>query len=201
MARWDPDKGWLEAVEIVGAMKRAGWRPLLLARGGAEPYGGEVFAAMSGLGLRHVNRLWSGVGTDGMLEALRDVPQDVDVVNVCAPVDPGTRRLLFRSADAVLANSTHEPFGLVGLEAMAAGGLACTGCTGEDYAEPGRNALVLETRRPEEFLAMFGRLRAAPDLARAMRQAGRMTARRFSWTEVIGRVLLPRVTLAGSART
>jgi glycosyltransferase involved in cell wall biosynthesis len=201
MARWDPDKGWLQAVEIVAAMKRAGWRPLLLARGGAEPYGGEVFAAMSGCGLTHVNRLWSDAGTDGMLEALRDVPPEIDVVNLCSQVDPETRRLLFRGADAVLANSSHEPFGLVGLEAMAAGGLACTGCTGEDYAEPGRNALVLETQGPHEFLGMFGRLRAAPDLARAMRQAGRITARRFSWKEVIGRVLLPRVALVGSART
>jgi hypothetical protein len=41
------------------------------------------------------------------------------------------------SADAVFANSGHEPFGLVGLETMAAGGVACTGCSGEDYAIPG----------------------------------------------------------------
>jgi glycosyltransferase involved in cell wall biosynthesis len=97
----------------------------------------------------------------------------------------------------VLANSSHEPFGLVGLEAMAAGGIACTGCTGEDYAVPGRNALVLETGKPEEFMGLFGQLRDAPAQARAMRQAGRVTARRFSWQEVVGRVLLPRVALAG----
>ncbi len=35
------------------------------------------------------------------------------------------------------------PNGLVGLETMAAGGVACTGGTGEDYAVAGRNALVL----------------------------------------------------------
>jgi glycosyltransferase involved in cell wall biosynthesis len=101
----------------------------------------------------------------------------------------------------VLANSSHEPFGLVGLEAMAAGGLACTGCTGEDYAVPGRNALVLETNRPEEFMGLFSRLRNAPGQARAMRQAGRVTARRFSWREVVNRVLLPRVALASGTRT
>jgi hypothetical protein len=80
---------------------------------------------------------------------------------------------------------------------MAAGGLACTGCTGEDYAVAGRNALVLETGRPEEFMGLFARLREAPEQARAMRQAGRLTARRFTWPEVVGRVLLPRVALAG----
>jgi len=51
-----------------------------------------------------------------------------------------------RGSLVVLADSVHEPFGLVGLEAMAVRGLACTGGTGEDYAEPGRNALVHGTR-------------------------------------------------------
>ena len=66
---------------------------------------------------------------------------------------------LFRSTDAVLANSGHEPFGLVGLEAMAAGGIACTGCSGEDYAVPGQNALVLETGEPREFMSLYRQLR------------------------------------------
>jgi glycosyltransferase involved in cell wall biosynthesis len=120
-------------------------------------------------------------------------------VNLRSHVDPAARRLLFRGADAVLANSSREPFGLVGLEAMAAGGLACTGCTGEDYALAGQNALVLETGEPEEFLRMFARLRKAPERARAMRHAGRVTARRFSWREIVERVLLPRLALASEA--
>jgi glycosyltransferase involved in cell wall biosynthesis len=195
MARWDPDKGWLEAVAIVAAMKRAGWRPLLVARGGGEPYGADVLAAMFRHGLRRVDRTWRQPGIDGVLAELRGIEENVDVINLRSHVDADARRLLFHGADAVLANSSHEPFGLVGLEAMAAGGLACTGCTGEDYAVPGRNALVLETGRPEEFIGMFGRLREVPEEARAIRQAGRITARRFSWLEVVSRVLLPRVAL------
>ena len=198
MARWDPDKRWLSAVEIVAAMKHAGWRPVLIARGGAEPHGAEVLAAMSVHGLNRVDRVWRTAGVDGVLEALRDVPRDVDVVNLLSHVDPYARRLLFRGSDAVLANSSHEPFGLVGLEAMAAGGLACTGCTGEDYALAGQNALVLETGEPDEFLGLFARLRDVPERARAMRHAGRLTARRFSWCEIIERVLLPRVALASA---
>ena len=93
----------------------------------------------------------------------------------------------------MLANSSHEQFGLVGLETMAAGGLACTGCTGEDYARAGRNALVLETGEPAEFLRLFSRLRSAPGKEKAMRRQGRQTARRFSWPEIVGNVLLPRV--------
>ena len=105
------------------------------------------------------------------------------------------RRVLFRSAEAVLANSVHEPFGLVGLEAMAAGGLACTGATGEDYALPGQNAVVLETGDPGEFLSWLQRLRAHPAEGRSIRRAGRATARLFAWSEVVQRVLLPRVRL------
>ncbi len=199
MARWDPDKRWIAAVETVAEMKSAGWRPLLIARGGAEPHGGEVLSAMAAHDLNRTDREWRGPGIGGLLEALRGIDQQVDVVNLRSHVDPSARRLLFRGCDAVLANSSHEPFGLVGLEAMAARGLACTGCTGEDYALPGQNALVLETSEPKEFLGLYARLRAAPGEARAIRYAGELTARRFSWTDVVQRVLLPRVALASGA--
>ena len=198
MARFDPDKRWLSAVETVAFMKRAGWRPLFVARGGAEPHGGEVLAAMRARGLVRVARRWSEAGARGLLAALRDT-EHADVVDLRSHVDADARRLLFRGADAVLANSRHEPFGLVGLETMAAGGLACTGATGEDYAVPGQNALVLETEDPGEFVRLFQRLRGRPQEARAIRRAGRITARRFAWPEVVERMLLPRVELTAGA--
>jgi glycosyltransferase involved in cell wall biosynthesis len=37
MARWDPDKRWLAAVEAVALMKQMGMRPLLVARGDRRP--------------------------------------------------------------------------------------------------------------------------------------------------------------------
>ena len=105
-----------------------------------------------------------------------------------------SRQLLFHSSHAVLANSGREPFGLVGLETMAAGGVACTGSSGEDYAVPGCNALVLETTDPQEFLSLFGELRTHPVKERALRRAGRATARQYRWSEIIHRVLMPRVS-------
>ena len=195
MARWDPAKRWLGTVEIVAEMKRAGWHPILIARGGSEPHGTEILAAMEAHGLRRTDREWKQPGAGGLLEALRDLER-VDVVNLLSAVDPAARRLLFRSADAVLANSQHEPFGLVGLETMAAGGIACTGCSGEDYAAPGENALVLETENPREFLRLFHRLRSQPHDAASLRRAGQRTAKRFAWSQVVERVLLPRVELA-----
>jgi glycosyltransferase involved in cell wall biosynthesis len=145
-------------------------------------------------GLRVVERRAARPGPAGLLETLQDLG-DADVVDLRSYVDPQARRTLFRAAGAVLANSGHEPFGLVGLETMAAGGIACTGCSGEDYAMPGQNALVLETGDPQEFVGLFRRLCSNPDDARSLRRAGRSTARRYAWSEVVQRVLLPRVEL------
>jgi glycosyltransferase involved in cell wall biosynthesis len=192
MARWDPDKRWLGAVEIVGEMKRLGWSPLLIARGGSEPHGAEVRDAARARGLRWIDRECTKPGAPGLLDALRDV-NEADVVNLRSHVDAESRHILFRGSATVLANSAHEPFGLVGLETMASGGIACTGCSGEDYAVPGRNALVLETNDPREFLSMFGWLCTHPREEQALRRAGRRTARQFAWPEIVQRVLIPRV--------
>ena len=103
--------------------------------------------------------------------------EDADIVNLRSPLDADSRRVLFRASSAVLANSGHEPFGMVGLEAMAAGGVACTGCSGEDYAVSGHNALVLETADPYEFVHLFRFLRADPSHERALRQAGQVNSK------------------------
>lgn len=198
MARWDPDKRWLEVVQAVAMMKRMGWRPLLIARGGSEAHGAEVLASVQAHGLSRADCEWRAPGPKGLLDAVGDL-DDVDVVNLRSHVDPDARRVLFCGADAVLANSAHEPFGLVGLEAMAAGGLACTGATGEDYAVSGRNAIVLESGDPGELVGSLQRLRGRPDESRSIRRAGRETARLFAWEQVVERVLLPRVQLAMEA--
>jgi len=193
IARWDPDKRWLLAVDTAGAMKQAGWQPLLIARGGVEAHGDEVLSTAAARGLRVVERVLPEPGARGLLHAV-DGLDEVDMVSLRSPVDPESRQLLFHSSHAVLANSGREPFGLVGLETMAAGGVACTGSSGEDYAIPGRNALVLETTDPQEFLGLFGELRAHPDQERAIRRAGRITARQYRWSEIVQRVLVPRVS-------
>jgi len=194
MARFDPDKRWLGAIEIVTELKRQGHRPLLIARGGAEAHGHEVFAAAQAAGLRVVHRNGKDVGVRGLLGRLKDVEQ-ADIVNLQAQIDPESRRVLFRCADAVLANSGHEPFSLVGLETMATGGIACTGISGEDYAIPGQNALVMQTPDPREFIGLFQRLKSNPAQEESIRRAGRATAKHFAWPEVIDRLLLPRLDL------
>ncbi len=196
IGRFDPDKRWLMAVAAVGYMKRRGQRVKLVMRGGREAHAAEVFnhAEHLGLTVRHVD---APADATGMASLLRE-NKDADVINLATYVNEALITSLYSACDAVLANSGHEPFGLVGLEVMAAGGLAVTGSTGEDYAEPYRNALVLETDDPIEIVTELTLLKDRPRLVDAMRRRGRVTARDYLWEKVIDRQLLMRVGFAAA---
>lgn len=197
VARWHPDKRWLLAIDAVVAMKRLGWRPLLVARGGVEPHGSEVLTAAAKAGLRVLERAPVEPGVPGLLGALEG-SEEADILSLRSPLSAEGSRLLFHCSHAVLANSGHEPFGLVGLETMAARGVACTGASGEDYVVPGHNALVLETNDSREFIASLDALRANPAKEQAVRRAGQATAKLFTWSQVMQRVLLPQLRLLGA---
>jgi glycosyltransferase involved in cell wall biosynthesis len=192
IARWDWAKRWEWAIQTVSAMKRGGWQPLMVARGGKEPYGSEVLRLAAALGLRVSERVLRSPDERGMIDVFEGLDQ-TDVLSLLTPLDRKTCSLLFRAADATLANSNHEPFGLVGLEAMAAKGIACVGNTGEDYAVPGYNALVMETDDPREFIGLFSTLKNDRLRERALREAGQRTARHYAWSKIIQSVLLPKI--------
>jgi len=183
VARWDPDKCWNMAMGATAKLKARGLRTVLLARGGIEPHGEEVMYNARSMGLS-IN----DVGTNG--NSLEDYLQAIgnhngaDIVNIRFHCPQEFLRVIYSASDAVLANSGHEPFGLVGLEAMAAGGIAITGGTGEDYAVPFRNAIVLETADPAEIEAHVMYLQEHPWEKERIRQAGRQTAAMFTWEEV-----------------
>src|ERR1700686_295546 len=188
IGRFDPDKRWLMAISAAAYLKRRGNRVNPLRRGGREPHGGEVIdhARRQGLAVLH-----STAPTDaaGLASLLRDHPE-ADVVNFTTFVSDVLLELIYSACDAVLANSGHEPFGLVGLEVMAAGGLAVTGSTGEDYAHSYRNALVMETDDPIELVTGLTLLKQRPQLAASIRRRGRVTARQYAWEKVIDELLL-----------
>jgi glycosyltransferase involved in cell wall biosynthesis len=119
------------------------------------------------------------------LDAL--VRRGAEVIDLSFGVTPAVARTLYAAADGVLANSVAEPFGLVGLEAMAAGGVAYTGGTGEDYAITGRNAVVLETLDPAEIVERWEQLSA--ERAARLRREARKTAREYVWPRVAGKLL------------
>jgi glycosyltransferase involved in cell wall biosynthesis len=194
VARFDPDKQWLQAIDVIGALKASGLAPLLIARGGIESHGNDVLLRCAARGLR-VRRVVCDPKGEGLVRALEGL-DSIDVLFLESHLDAEARRLLFRSAGVVLANSSHEPFGLVGLEAMAAGGVACTGCSGEDYAVSGRNALVLQTSDPTECVGLIAQVARSPEHDRSLRRAGQRTAREYAWSNVISKNLLPRIELA-----
>jgi glycosyltransferase involved in cell wall biosynthesis len=164
-------------------------------RGGREAHGGEVFAHAERQGLRVLDVKAPGEPAD--LAAILHKNPDADVINLTSFVSDAMLGVIYPACDAVLANSGHEPFGLVGLEVMAAGGLAVTGSTGEDYAQAYRNALVMETDDPIELVTQLNLLKQRPQLAAAMRRRGRVTARQYTWEKVIDQLLL-RVEFAAA---
>jgi glycosyltransferase involved in cell wall biosynthesis len=188
VGRFDPDKRWLMAVSAAAYLKRHGKKVKLVMRGGREPHGAEVinYARHAGLTVFDTK---APPDAPGLSSVLRENP-DADVVNLTSFVSDGLLAVIYSACDAVLANSGREPFGLVGLEVMAAGGLAVTGSTGEDYAEPYRNALVLETSDPIELVTELSLLKERPKLAASIRRRGRTTARAYVWEKVIDQLLL-----------
>jgi glycosyltransferase involved in cell wall biosynthesis len=159
------------------------FEPQLIVRGGREAYGEVVFDRALQRGLR-VERVEAN-GDDPLAVANALETSDADIIHLQAFLPEDTLAALYAAADAVLANSGKEPFGLVGLEVMAAGGIPVCGATGEEYAEPFVNAIVCDTndgRELAEYLsAAYGDERGAD----RMRQAGYATANRYLWQNVL----------------
>jgi len=183
VARWDPDKRWHMAVESVARLKQRGMKAVLLARGGMEPHGMEVLGRARSLGLTVCEARASDppeAGIDSYFQSLQNSCQ-ADVIDIKFHLPQDFLRIIYRASDAVLANSGHEPFGIVGLETMAAGGIAFTGSTGEDYAIPYHNAFVLETSDPREIEGYLMYLRECPDEGTRIRSEAQRTASYFTW--------------------
>ena len=188
IGRFDPDKRWLMAVSAAALLKRRGRSVKLLMRGGREPHGAEVIGHAINQGL--VVRNSASPPNAAELVTLLTATNGTDIINLTTFLDDSLVPLMYSACDAVLANSGHEPFGLVGLEVMAAGGIAVTGATGEDYAEAYRNSVVVETDDPVEIVTELAALKEKPRLAAHLRRRGRVTARDYLWPKVIGQLML-----------
>jgi glycosyltransferase involved in cell wall biosynthesis len=197
VARWDPDKRWEMAVDAVAWTRRVVGAPLFLARGGSGEYGQAIAARARAQGLTVANARLQGDGPDDLIDAVVSSVQ-ADMVLLDGYLTEAQRRMLFHVADAVLANSGVEPFGLVGLETMAVGGVAFVGCTGEDYVTPGYDAVSLQSNDPMEIVHHVNALVSEPETARQMRHSARTSAARYTWPAVLDRVLLPHLAELGS---
>ena len=184
IGRFDPDKRWIMAVEAVARLKHSGHPVTLFVRGGIEPHGADV--------LRHAYNI--GLTIRDVVAQRPSMKQCMDAIKKAGPADIYNLRFFlpeefvrttYAAADATLANSGHEPFGLVALEVMAAEGIAVTGSTGEDYAISFENAIVTETDDPDEIVGYLLYLRRHAEEQERIRCAGRRTAEQFLWDQVI----------------
>jgi glycosyltransferase involved in cell wall biosynthesis len=197
VARYDPTKGWEQVVEATARLKSRGKKTVLLARGGIEPYGKEVLHNARHLGLNIREVASAGNSVQDCLDAVSK-NDEAEVVNIKFHCMPELLHILYHASDAVLANSSHEPFGLVGLETMAAGGVAFTGGTGEDYAIHLDNAIVLETSDAREIEWYLTHLDSHMDQEERIRKSALQTARRFTWQVVLENLVEKLENQAGS---
>jgi glycosyltransferase involved in cell wall biosynthesis len=183
VGRFDPDKNWLQAIDALAELRSSGVPARMIVRGGKEAYGDVVFGRARERGLLVERMQYEGSDAHRLAAALQYI--DAPVVHVRAFLDEATLFALYAACDAVLANSGKEPFGLVGLEVMAAGGIAVTGSTGEEYADPFVNAVVCDTSDGRELAAYLRDLLSDPDLQDDLRQEGHETAARYTWKHAL----------------
>lgn len=183
VGRFDPDKNWLQAVDAIAELRADGIEARLIVRGGKEPYGDVVLGRARERELAVERLAYEGTDWREFARLLSFV--DTPVVHVRAFLEEATLYALYAAADAVLANSGKEPFGLVGLEVMAAGGIPVCGATGEEYAEPFVNAIVCDTSDGRELAAYLKQLFSDPAVAEEIRAHGGETVARYTWRNAL----------------
>jgi glycosyltransferase involved in cell wall biosynthesis len=183
VGRYDPDKRWLQAIDAVAELRTRGVPVQLIMRGGKEAYGNVIISRARQRKLSIADVTLAESSPAQLAQALKT--QRADVVNLRSFLPDETLYALYGAVEATLANSGKEPFGLVGLEVMAAGGIPVCGSTGEDYAQPFENAIVCDTDDPQELAAYLQRLFADANFARALRGRAAETAKRFTWPAVL----------------
>jgi glycosyltransferase involved in cell wall biosynthesis len=174
----------MQAIEAFAHVRARHPNATLVVRGGREAYGDHILWRAGELGCDVVDVRVSSRDPHALVEALAQARGAV--INIRSFVPEELLFALYHVADAVLANSGKEPFGLVGLEVMAASGVAVTGSTGEDYAQPFENAIVCDTGDGRELAAYLETLIADPAMSREIRIAGERTADRYTWPIVLG---------------
>jgi glycogen synthase len=162
------------------------WAGRLLYLGRIDPRKGIEVAIRALAQLPECTLRVVGDGDRRHLTALRELAADLGVGARVA-----FERVTGDAVPAVLADADallfpvlwEEPWGLVPLEAMAAGTpvvASGTGGSGE-YLEDGANALLYAPREdPAKLAGAIGRLAADPSLRRRLREGGSETLGRFS---------------------
>lgn len=193
LARWE-----VEARDAKAARQRwrAGCDHLVVAAGRLEWEKGfsTLLRALPALTARRPSTRVVVAGTGSYAPVLQQLVADLDVVEQLAwPGRLATHELaaLFATADAVVVPSRYEPFGLVALEAQAAGAPVVVTRTGglSDLVEDGVTGRVIEPGDVDQLTGVLEELLADPDLGRRLGHAARDRARTQEWHHVAAPLL------------
>ncbi len=161
----EPRKGSLTLIEGFAGLRRAlpGRRPLLVIGGGATlfDYRDEV------------DRFWARARELGVAADVRAL----------GPLDDAAVAQAYRAADILAFPSVKEGFGLVPLEALAAGlpVVATSIDVLQAFLRDGRNALLVPPGDAAALAAALARVAGDPGLAERLRAEGLRTAAGYSW--------------------
>jgi len=164
----EPRKGSVTLLEAVAELARtngAGPRPVLAVVGGHTFFD---YRAYRDSALARLPEL-------GLVEG-----RDVLLLGTVSEADLGA---WYRAADAFAFPSVKEGFGLVVLEALAAGlpVVASDIPVFAEYLEDGRSALLVPPGDPAALAGALGRLAADSDLRRGLVDGGQPLVDRFTW--------------------
>ncbi|ADD42035.1 glycosyl transferase group 1 [Stackebrandtia nassauensis DSM 44728] len=115
-----------------------------------------------------------------------------DTVEFLGFVEGAALPRLLGGADCFAIPSRYEPFGMVALEAAAAGTPVVAGRSGglAEFIVDGETGLTHTPARPEELAEAISRVLSEPELARRLRDGGRaMVSQRFGWGPIATAVI------------
>ncbi len=136
----------------------------------------------------------SGVGGDQELKRTRALASELglaDRVVWCPPVAHEELVDCYRGADVVVVPSRAESFGMVAVEAQAAGRpVVASAVGGLRYAvDDGRSGILVAGHDPADYAVALASILRDPSLADSMQAAGVDHARRFNWETSADRML------------
>jgi glycogen(starch) synthase len=189
----EPER-WTSSPEHQQAARRAAGVPddvpmlVLVGRLEYEKGGQDAIAALALLPdpRAHLVLVGSGSQREALAEqAARDGV--ADRVHLVGRLDDRTSAALLGAADVALVPSRYEPFGLVALEAMAAGTPVVVARSGglADIVRPGETGLVVPPAAPGALAQAVSAVLCDPTASQAMvRRAQDDAGQRFSWDAV-----------------
>ncbi len=202
----------IDFAEVQAATPHVHPRPYALAIGRHVPQKGfdvllRAFArAVENPAFAH-DLLLAGDGTER--SALEKLTADLGLgsrVQFTGRVDHATALGLFRGCSFFVLPSLHEPFGIVNLEAMAAGKAVLASRVGgvPEVVEDGRTGILLAPGDPDALADALVALAGDPVRRAELGAAGQQRAREFDWDRTAAqylalyRQMLPPPLLAGT---